>query len=360
MIHFHSLTLPWIQAVSAQHKIPDRTLLEKTIRALVLLESLAVHHLPFVFKGGTALMLLLDTRRRLSIDIDIIMPVATDDLLDRLTEVATQGGFRRVELHTRGQRSGLQKAHYKFWYAPSYVTHSQEDYVLLDIVFEPIRYIKLQNLPIVSPLLRQEGEPMQVAVPSIEDILGDKLTAFAPGTTGIPYFKNGDPKAMEIMKQLFDIGCLFELVQDVGRVKGAFWEFALAELAYRNLDVGVAAVLRDIVDTAYCISLRGNHAATHFGELQTGIQRVQSFIFSEHFHLDRAITHAARAAYLALAIAHDASALERFEMGMQLGDALIMDPTFNKLNKLKKSNVEAFFYWRAALALVEVAARSAA
>lgn len=45
-------------------------LLEKMIRALMLLEGLSKSGLTFIFKGGTALMLLLDSAKRLSIDID--------------------------------------------------------------------------------------------------------------------------------------------------------------------------------------------------------------------------------------------------------------------------------------------------
>ena len=38
-------------------------------------------------------------------------------------------------------------------------------------------------------------------------ILGDKLTAFAPYTIGIPF---GVDKELEIIKQLNDIACLFD------------------------------------------------------------------------------------------------------------------------------------------------------
>jgi len=36
-------------------------------------------------------------------------------------------------------------------------------------------------------LVEVEKEATQ-STPSLEDLLGDKLTAFAPNTTGIPYF----------------------------------------------------------------------------------------------------------------------------------------------------------------------------
>ncbi len=352
MIDPHSQTLRWIQTVSVQQKISDKVLLEKTIRALTLLECLVAQDLQFVFKGGTALMLLLQTSRRLSIDIDIIMVQAREDLMSQLQLAAARGGFLRVEEHARGHRTGLRKAHFKFWYVPSFQTNQKEDYVLLDIVFEPIRYLKVTNLPITSPLLMQSDIPMLVPMPSVEDILGDKLTAFAPATTGIPYFKDGVSKSMEIIKQLFDIGCLFDLVEDLDRLQAAFFAFVRSELAYRSIESqDLTVVLNDIIDTAYCISTRGKYAPQDFGELQAGIQRVQSFIFSESYHLDKAITHAAKAAYLAKAIMANAEKLYFFDREHAIGLELIAGAERNHLNKLKKSNLEAFFFWHQALAL---------
>jgi len=79
--------------------------------------------------------------------------------------------------------------------------------------------------------------------------------------------------------------------------------------------------------------------------LQLGIQRINSFIFSENYHLENAIIHASKAAYLSTLIKYDAQIVEKFNNPMQLKDWLISKPMNNKLNKLKKSNPEAFFYW---------------
>lgn len=47
----------------------DQILLEKTIKALQLLELLIINGVNLTFKGGTSLILLLDRVQRLSIDI---------------------------------------------------------------------------------------------------------------------------------------------------------------------------------------------------------------------------------------------------------------------------------------------------
>jgi hypothetical protein len=58
MIKEESISNEWIEHVAKSGKA-DKILVEKTIRAIILLEGLAVSELDFRFKGGTALMLLL-------------------------------------------------------------------------------------------------------------------------------------------------------------------------------------------------------------------------------------------------------------------------------------------------------------
>lgn len=66
MISKDSLHIDWITKVSAANRKVDKILVEKVIRALLLLGGLAKQALDFVFKGGTALMLIQDSSKRLS------------------------------------------------------------------------------------------------------------------------------------------------------------------------------------------------------------------------------------------------------------------------------------------------------
>ena len=61
MIKKECTSKDWIEAVSKKKRNADKILVEKVVRALMLLEGLATSDLEFVFKDGTALMLLLDT-----------------------------------------------------------------------------------------------------------------------------------------------------------------------------------------------------------------------------------------------------------------------------------------------------------
>ena len=347
MIHTDSRTIEWMTQVAAENKFSDIALIEKSIRAFSLLESLVLSGCPFVFKGGTALMLHMDSAKRLSIDIDIICPPGTN-IEEFVQKYAQEYGFGDVRLVERVTAHIIPKTHAKFFYQVTYVTNTETECILLDVLFEDIHYHDIEQLPIQSRFLKLVGEPIMVNVPGKADILGDKLTAYAPNTTGIPYFKGDKDCSMEIIKQLFDIASLFDVITDLRVVTETFQKFAAVELQYRNLDPeNITQVLDDIFQTSLCICLRGQVEPATFKLLQTGTKRIQSFIHSEKYNIDSAITNASKAAYLSVLIANKATTAVHFDPQNiePLRNAVINEPLNTKLNKLKKSNIEAFFYW---------------
>ena len=71
----------------------------------------------------------------------------------------------------------------------------------MDILFEENHYQTLLEKSIKNDLLLTDGEDLTVRIPDVNSILGDRLTAFAPHTTGIPF---GIDKELEIIKQLYN------------------------------------------------------------------------------------------------------------------------------------------------------------
>ena len=78
MIDPNSRSLEWIIESCRINKVSDPILMEKTIRAFSLLEALAKSGCPFLFKGGSALMMQLSCTQRVSVNIDIVCPPGTD------------------------------------------------------------------------------------------------------------------------------------------------------------------------------------------------------------------------------------------------------------------------------------------
>ena len=64
MINQKKISIEWINQVSIANKNADKILVEKVIRALILLEGLVKQKLDFVFKGGTALMLHFNSTKK--------------------------------------------------------------------------------------------------------------------------------------------------------------------------------------------------------------------------------------------------------------------------------------------------------
>lgn len=344
MIAKEEINREWLETTVLQNKGMDKILLEKVIRTLFLLEALSQSGIKFVFKGGTAVMLLLNKPQRFSIDIDIIVPDKSD-LEGAFDHIIKTGLFSRYELQVRHAQSDIQKSHYKFYYSPLFKTLQTEESILLDILHEKIQYNTIKKIEAALPFMPHKGENIYVSVPDINNLLADKLTAFAPSTTGIPYIKNNNSMSLEIIKQLYDIGSLFSLADNIPQISLVFAAFVQTELRYRNMNSSIDKVLDDIYLTSLCLSSRGKLGKGDFNALQTGIKRASSYIFSEKYQIEKAIVHASRIAYLATLIKNKEDKIARYQNAAEVIELNIRHPELKTLNKLKKTNPEAFFYW---------------
>lgn len=99
----------------------------------------------------------------------------------------TEKGFTRYEKQERKVQSDIEKEHYKLFFISA--LNGKESHILLDVLKEDIHYKTLVKTPVSSSFLKETGTPVMVTTPDFNNILGDKLTAFAPTTTGIPYIK---------------------------------------------------------------------------------------------------------------------------------------------------------------------------
>jgi predicted nucleotidyltransferase component of viral defense system len=353
MIDQHCFTKEWLETVKQDHPnwSINPPLLEKMLYALSLVELLAHHKLHFIFKGGTSLVLVLDMPKRFSIDIDIMTQSSRAEIETVLDKICAENHFSHWVLDApRSYNQTIPKAHYELHFEALY---NRNAYILLDILFEENPYPVTHAHPINLSWLKVVEPFIPIQLPSVEAITGDKLTAFAPQTIGILYSfltnKNID-KATEIIKQLFDIGQLFDKIQDFETLATAFRAIAEKECAYRNAMNGktIDAVFDDILSTCLMIAqFDDTNKSPEMEEIRRGINSFKNWSLAP-FRKDQVQEAVGKVAYLILKIKkRDNTPPSVFDLNFNKSDYLIPnDSPYNYLNKkLKNLPNGALFYW---------------
>lgn len=352
MISTESLSKEWITQCSQELKYNNKQLLEKVIRAFSLLEALVENGAPIIFKGGSSLLLILkESLNRLSIDIDVICP-PDDDIRQYLKNLDKHGFVNIIPVNTQHAGKNLPASRFKSYYDVLFGGKDDEDaYIRLDVLNSENPYHHTEKLDIDSPFFKQEGEPLKVIVPAKEDILGDKLTAFAPNTLGIPYHKedrNGDRRrcSLEIIKQLFDISTLFNVVTDFTNTYESFKKVSALELSFRpKMEGRMDRYFEDVRQSALCLSTRGQIGDGHFEEFQDGLIRIKSYMYQRNYYIEQAAIDAAKAAYLATCFEHDITSIQKYSKDRDLQALTIFDNMPKQLQRFRRSSPEAFWYW---------------
>ncbi len=368
MIDITSLSADWLAEKRNKYG-KDPSLMESMVHALYLLEQLKLTGLDFIFKGGTSLVLLMAQPKRFSVDIDIIVSpsIKRENLEEYLSKITETSSFLRMELdERRSYKVGIPKAHYKFIFNSNFsvrnkdgdVISNPEREILLDIHFAENHYPVLVDLPIKTEWLIQVGESLFVKTPDINSITGDKLTAFAPNTTGVLY---GVEKEKEILKQLFDVGCLFDLLTNLDIFRESYMESVKAEIEYRperNIN-SIEQVLMDIIDTTLLIArkdvLKDEDDKAKFKEINTGINQFGHFVYVGKFGILEAQVAGSKAAYLAAIILSEYKGeLQKFSSVIPSTEYFITQLEYNFLNKRLKfvAQGEALFYWHKTINLL--------
>lgn len=353
MFNDKCFTEEWLQSFKKQpaHRRIDVIILEKMIYALHLLEQIQQNGLEFTFKGGTSLVLLLDEENRFSIDIDIISNTKREELEAILKKVIDTSRFTAFKLEGhRSYKPGVPKAHYTFFFESSIKGASGR--VLLDVLIEDSIYPETTKKAIKAKWIESDDET-KITVPTIDAITGDKLTAFAPNTIGIPYEKGGQSATMEICKQLFDLSKLFERILDIKTVADSFQTFAQQEIEYhKETHPGLTPgkVLQDTIDTCLIITKRerGNtEEKAKFVRLQRGITAFGTgYLMSGNFRIDDAVIASAKVAHLAAKLLmNDLSPIKHYN-GEDIKQLNIENLNWNFLNRLKRQpDKSSFYYW---------------
>lgn len=327
-----------IEALKIENPSADIQLLEKTVGALYLVESLANEKLDFIFKGGTSLVLLLDDIKRFSVDVDIITEEDKGKVRQALENIVNyQDLFTSFEENIRENSASkrMELQHYKLYFTSA--TDNSQKYILLDVAYESNKYPEIIEKQIKNQKLKVKSD-LNVKIPSIESILGDKLTVLAPNTTGIGY---NDNKELELMKQLYDVDKLFNHANDIGVVKESFINIANREINYRKLkETAYYDVLQDIENFMNNIVYR----TYGIDKVTNGIRKLRNFMLTKKFLIDKEVlTAASKVLYLVYLIKNNKKQIEKYNN--QIDDKINIPQEYRKwLKMIRKINEEAYYY----------------
>ncbi len=349
MIAAKCFTKAWLDDCRERVGRVDPGLLEKSIYAFELVGRLAAQRLPFVFKGGTAMLLLLDDFRRLSIDVDIVCPLSKDDVAVIVAEAIRNSPFTSLVSDERDPARLPKRHHYAIGF-PSAINVGAPATLQLDVLEDEHHYPQTLNRPLTSRFIISEQD-VRIPLPTIEGLLADKLTAFAPGTIGVSY--NAFKAGIRIVKQMADIGELFRHARDGVGLAESYRRIHAAENGYRGGCFSVAETLDDTIDTGLLLSsidLKGYVPSPAGKILANGIKQVDSHMIGRPYSRDDARISAARAAHLAALLRCDGPPedLKMLAYNESAADATgqeLPDGRFAIMNRLRGINPEAFHHW---------------
>ena len=296
MIDKKSFGKEFIELQIKKYPYVDPAKMETTIFAFGLLDELIKNGLPFIFKGGTSLLLLLDDPKRVSTDIDIIVPIEVefDSFFDRVKK-----RFPFYEGEERGDTSNPCFRHFYFMFRGP--ISNKECRINLDVAFEDNPYPKTLEKEVSMPFLLTRGQKTYVSIPSCESILGDKLTAFAPRTIGVNPFTTSMGKPMDnrlqVMKQFYDIARLCDFVKNMEEVMRSYQKCQRFENEFRRVSFSVRETLLDTFNAAAEVASMGlwnKKSSFYFQVARPGIQGITSNIFDGKYNQVLAVDDAAK------------------------------------------------------------------
>ncbi len=253
------------------------------------------------------MLLLLDNPKRVSTDIDIIVPTGID--FDKIFE-KVKGRFPFYEGEERGD---IPNKHFRHFYFMFNGPISQKECrINLDVAFEDNPYPRTVEKEVAAPFVITTGERTYVSVPSHESILGDKLTAFAPTTIGVNPFATslGKPidNRLQVMKQFYDIARLYDYVSDLSEVRGSYKGCHEFENVFRNTRYTIKETLLDTFNHAAEIASMGlwNKKSNFYREVgRPGIQGLATNIFDGKYNQISATIDAAKIMHLVACLLTD-------------------------------------------------------
>ncbi len=256
-------------------------LYERALNGLEYLSQLRDMGLDPIFKGGSAVQLLIpESLQRLSIDIDLSIDKSEKEITSILQQIHNKFNKKIYNFERVGTKLPPYLVLYNI-YIPSlfYDTPSK---IELDFLLHIPNY-KIQQTQIKTFLYESD---YNVQTPTINALLGDKLTVFGPNTIG----KTMDEKPLNFGKQLYDISVLFNYSDNFNDLFDAYYDVFNFEKKKRNLHIlTFEEAINDLVYICKLFSLsqhcpewiKDDGIKERFNFLKRGINNLMPYTSSE-------------------------------------------------------------------------------
>lgn len=325
-------------------KISSVANLEKAIFALEYVAQLQYEGLDFVFKGGSAVQILLgDQWNRLSVDADICTDLGEQEIsrvIESIKKRFDGDGFSYAE-----RDSDLKNKFASYRVSTPSITDISRT-MLLDVQMIKPRYF-LQSTKLESFFYDSD---IYVQTPTISSILGDKLSVIGPATIGrkLEHSRNG----IEYAKHFYDINSLCVNLSNFKQTKETYSSIIDIQEKFRDMEYGLDQCIDDAVLTCKTACLPQGlgeqlinegpvdreRALLEFNNLQEGLIRFRSFIVNEmSYTWDTLRVYASTTALVLELVRRNVSNDEALEvLGSNVGEEVGVTAMVDRIKKIDR------------------------
>ncbi|OGS34658.1 MAG: hypothetical protein A2293_03040 [Elusimicrobia bacterium RIFOXYB2_FULL_49_7] len=225
--------------IEANRQDAPALLAEQAVHCLELVAELSEAGLDFSFKGGNSLLVLLESPRRFSIDVDISTNESKEHISACIDKaILKHGVFTRVNHRVHKTKPWLPMTSYELFYRSAFEI-SEEAFIMLDAMLTKSDYLMIRK-PIQCGTLYQSV--VETELPAIESLLADKLLTLGPNTLGIPL---GKKKEAQRLKHGHDISLLMSQNPRLEPIREALLHCLQQENGLQNKTLSLTDVLND-------------------------------------------------------------------------------------------------------------------
>jgi hypothetical protein len=225
--------------------------LEKAIFSLECLGQLRKASIDFIFKGGSAIqVVLLNKWTRLSVDADICSNATEEELVEVLKVIYQRFNKEMFAFEARAKEIAGSVPFYLYMLkSPPITTAGETRTCLLDVMGVKPNYNTTQ-VPLKTLFFDSE---MTITTPTTGALLGDKLTTIGPNTMGrhLVDSRNG----LEYAKHFYDIKNLQETNFNFKDCHQTFCESIKMQSKMRNKELPFKECCDDLLFTCQVASL---------------------------------------------------------------------------------------------------------